>query len=129
MARPVKIPDDPDVVAYVLKYMALGLPTRLIASAIGVTESTVRGWKRRKDFNQRLCMAKLEVLGKPLDGMADRFPKDFIERHPDTREAYAPPTQRNENRNDEAVHLKVEFVGRKDDPATYVKQINEGIAP
>jgi hypothetical protein len=28
--------------------------------------------------------------------MAARYPKDFIERHPDTRETYAPPTHRQE---------------------------------
>ena len=59
-------------------------------------ESTVKGWKRRKDFNQMLAKKKLEILARPIKAMAERFPKDFIERHPDTRETFAPPTQKQE---------------------------------
>ncbi|MFA4826481.1 MAG: hypothetical protein WC593_15125 [Methanoregula sp.] len=96
MARPCKIPEDPEVLDRILENMALGLSSRLIAESLGENENTVKGWKNRKDFNQKLAIKKLEILGAPLRGMADRFPKDFIERHPETREAFAPPTQKKE---------------------------------
>lgn len=96
MARPCKIPTDPQVLDKILEYMALGLSCRLIAESIGENENTVKGWKNRKDFSQKLAIKQLEILGAPLKGMADRFPKDFIERHPETRETFAPPKQKNE---------------------------------
>jgi hypothetical protein len=46
--------------------------------------------------------------------MAERFPKDFIERHPDTRETFSPPTQKNETDIKGLVTLNVKY---EDKPA------------
>jgi hypothetical protein len=107
MARTCKIPTDPVILDKILEYMALGLSCRLIAQSLGEVESTVRNWKQRKDFGQLLAAKKLEILGAPLKGMADRFPKDFIERHPETRETFKPP--KNENEHIGAVTLTVVY--------------------
>ena len=110
MARPCKIPENPEVLDKILENMALGLSCRLIADSLGENLNTVKGWKNRKDFNQKLAAKKLELLASPLKGMAERFPKDFIERHPETRETFAPPTQKQETKNEHQIILKVEFV-------------------
>lgn len=96
MARPCKIPTDPELLDKILEWMAWGHSSRLIADAIGENENTVKGWKNRKDFSRKLAIKKLEILGAPIKATADRFPKDFIERHPETRETFAPPQIRNE---------------------------------
>ena len=93
MARPCKIPDNPEVLEQILEYMALGLSCRLIGESIGESEKTIQGWKRRDDFKQKLAIKKLEVLGMPLKLMTLKFPKEFIERHPETRDDFAPPKQ------------------------------------
>lgn len=97
MARPCKIPEDPKVLDKILENIAFGLSYRLIAESLGLPESTVKGWKNRPDFRLKLAAKKLEILSGPLKGMADRFPKDFVERHPETRETYAPPKAVTEN--------------------------------
>jgi hypothetical protein len=100
MARPCKIPEDPVLLDKILKYLALGLSTRLIAESLGENENTIRGWKRRPDFKQKLAVKHLEILGAPIEAMAERNPKDFIERHPETRETFAPPKQIQEIKGD-----------------------------
>ena len=91
MARPLKIPDDPEILAKVIDSLAWGLSCRLIGESIGVSEKTIQGWKARPDFKQKLSVAKIEILSGPLKSMSEKTPKDFIERHPETREDWAPP--------------------------------------
>ena len=110
MARPCKIPEDPEVLDNILENMALGFSCRLIGEAIGESEKTIQGWKARPDFKQKLAVKKLQLLGVPLRATADRFPKDFIERHPETRDDFAPPTQKQAVVSTSEVILRVEFV-------------------
>ena len=96
MARPRLIPKHPVLYNQLLEDMAFGLPQVQIAKALQVPENTLCNWKKRKDFGRDLALKKLEVLRSPIKSMAERFPKDFIERHPETRETFAPPTQKQE---------------------------------
>ena len=93
--RKCKIPfDNPEQLDQILKSRALGLSWRLIAESLGENENTVKGWLQRKDFRQKLAAKKIEILSAPLEKMADRFSKDYIERHSETRDDFTPPNQR-----------------------------------
>ena len=93
--RKCKIPfDNPELLDKILENRALGLSWRLIAESLGENENTVRGWLQRKDFNQKLAAKKLEILQPVLKDFADRAPKEFIERHKETREDFSPPNQK-----------------------------------
>ena len=77
-----------------IENFAYAFPHSLIAEAFQVPQSTVSTWKARKDIRYKIAQKKLEILQSPLKAVAERFPLQFIERHPDTRETYAPPTSK-----------------------------------
>jgi hypothetical protein len=91
MARPSKMPSDPEVYEQMLESLALGVPQVLIAESLEIKENTLSTWKTKKDFRRDLARKKLEVLQPTVSDFRERYPKEYLERHPDTRSTWAPP--------------------------------------
>jgi hypothetical protein len=88
--------NDPEILQNVIKDMALGLPISEIAKAHEVSVKTVYGWKKRKDFKKILAEENLNAIREPLQAVRKSTPLAYIERHPVTREMWAPPRQKTE---------------------------------
>lgn len=111
MARPCKIPENPEVLTELIEYLAFGLPQNEIAKKLQVHESTVSKWKTRKDISSLLATRTLQVLIEPAKALAKANPGLFLQTHPSTRETFAPPTQKSETKNQhEITCLKIEFI-------------------
>lgn len=119
MARPCKIPTDPDILDKVIENLALGLPVPLISDSIGVNENTIYGWKRRPDFKGKLAVRTLEILSDPARQLAKVNPGLFLQTHPATRETHAPPVQKKEvtGADGKAIEIKmnINFINKTDD--------------
>ncbi len=109
MPRPCRIPDDPAVYNQMLEDLAYGIPQVRIAEALKVPKTTLHSWLKRKDFRTNYAIKLLETLRNPIKAVADRFPLQFIERHPETRETFAPPTQKIQSSQTHEVLVKLEF--------------------
>lgn len=96
MARPCKIPTDPDVYNKMIENLALGMPQVLIANSIGVSDSALSDWKKRPGFRMDLAVRTREILKAPMEALAKSNPGLFLATHPATRESHAPPTQKQE---------------------------------
>ena len=96
MPRACKIPKDPAVYAQMIEDLAYGLPQVLIANSLDVSESAISRWKRNKRFASDLAVKKLEILRDPIKHIAENSKLVFLERHPDTRGDWGPPTQKQE---------------------------------
>ena len=96
MAKHCKIPTDPEVYQYVIEAMALAVPYRLIGDAIEVNENTVKGWKRRKEIKRDYAKKVIEFLTQPIKTLAKSNPGLLLQTHPETRDVYSPPTQKQE---------------------------------
>jgi hypothetical protein len=90
MARPSKL-SDPELYQQVIENMAKGVPQILIARSLGVPETTITGWKKRADFRRDLAIKTIEFVGDPIVNVRKNNPLAYLERHPATREAWAPP--------------------------------------
>jgi hypothetical protein len=88
--------NDPEILQNVINDMALGLPISEIADAYEVSIKTVYGWKKRKDFKKLLAKENLNAIREPLQAVRKSTPLAYIERHPVTREMWAPPRQKTE---------------------------------
>ena len=86
---------DPVTYDKITEMIALGLPQREIAKAYGLSESTVSKWvHHNRKFKRRLAEKQLEILQPTLEQVKEKQPLAFIERHPVTKEDWAPPAQR-----------------------------------
>jgi hypothetical protein len=93
MARPSPI-DDPITREFVITKLASGVSQALIARALGVHENTVGAWKKKKSFLRDLALKTIEIATDPLEQMRKTNPLAFLERHPEFRDDFAPPRQK-----------------------------------
>jgi hypothetical protein len=86
---------NPELVEEVAKKLAMGIPQALISRAYGVPETTINGWKKRKDFRRILGSKTVALgtkqIGKILDSTHYKSAQIWLERHPDFKEQWAMP--------------------------------------
>jgi len=82
---------DGQIFEKVVDELALGVPQTLIAKSLGVAENTISGWKKRKEFKKYLALRTIAYVGQPVRAVRHENPLAYLERHPETREAWAPP--------------------------------------
>lgn len=120
MARPTLL-SNPEIFDKIVESLALGMRPSLIADSLGIPETTVCGWKLRKDFRRKLALKKIELAQPAIEQVKDKMPLAWLERHPEFREDFAPPKQ---STKVEGV-LQVEFVGfagRKQEKIVQIQQ-------
>ena len=86
--------NDPEIRAKIIEDLALGIPDAQIAEAYGVHRNTVGAWKKKKKIRAELGQKTLEAVRDPLKAVRSDYPLPYIERHPATREVWAPPKVR-----------------------------------
>ena len=82
---------DEDIYQKLLEQIALGVPQTLVAKALGVHDSQVSRWLKRRNIAKDLALRTLENVCEPIAKVRKSLPLAYLERHPATREAWAPP--------------------------------------
>ena len=82
---------DEDIYQKLLEQIALGVPQTLVAKALGVHDSQVSRWLKRRNIAKDLALKMLENVCEPIAKVRRSLPLAYLERHPATREAWAPP--------------------------------------
>lgn len=82
---------DEKIYEQVVDDLALGVPQAVIAKSLKCNESMVSRWVRKKEIARDVAVKTLENVRDPIQKVRKSMPLAYLERHPATREAWAPP--------------------------------------